>query len=118
MYRCFLAGDRAGAVKLAEEILARRPDDILAATLVAHCTSPPEIDAMVAMNDTPELLVPVGGMSSAELGPLAAFLLPCIDGSTTVAEIVDGAAEIGTVEAVLGALEALASKGVIRPRKA
>lgn len=44
MYRFFLAGDRARAVELASAILARRPDDAVAASVVAQCMAPPGLD--------------------------------------------------------------------------
>ena len=115
MYRCFLAGDCAGALKLAEDILATRPDDGLAASVIAQCRPPDGFRAGMEMDEVPEVLAPPARVSSLDLDLRAVFLLTCIDGSSTVEQIVDRAG-IARADA-LRVLENLASAGVIRLRK-
>ena len=115
MYRSFLAGDRVGALKLAEDILVTRPDDVLAASVLAQCRPPALVDVAIDMNAVPEVLAPLMRVSTFELDLRTVFLLTCIDGASTVEQIVDRAG-IGRPD-VLHVLANLASAGVIRLRK-
>lgn len=113
MFRLFLAGERERALKLAQEILTVRPDDAIAASVVAQCLPASGLEA--EMDSVPEILAPISLESSSAIDHRAPFLLSRIDGSCTLEQIV---AEAGfdRIEA-LRILHDLVSQGVIRLRR-
>jgi hypothetical protein len=86
------ARDYAGALRVAEDMLALRPDDDLARRCADDCR---EMLVRVYQaqvggdDDLPVVAVDMSTVASAALDQWSGYVLSCIDGSTTVSELVD-----------------------------
>lgn len=86
------ARDYAGALRVAEDMLALRPDDNLARRCAQDCR---EMLARVyqsqlgAADDLPVLAVGTTEVAAASLDQWSGYVLSCIDGNTTISNLVD-----------------------------
>ncbi len=86
------ARDYAGALRIAEDMLALRPDDDLARRCAEDCRGMlvRVYESQVGgADDLPVLAVDLDGVASASLDQWSGYVLSCIDGNTTVSELVD-----------------------------
>lgn len=113
MYRFFLAGDRSGAAKLAEQILADRPHDAVAASVFRQCLASSDFEG--AADGVLEVLVPLASLSPSDLDPRESGVLSRINGVKTVNEVLDAAGPGRADE--LWALQNLASRGIVGLRR-
>jgi hypothetical protein len=93
MLRERIAGrDYAGALRVAEDMLALRPDDDLARRCAEDCR---EMLVRVyqsqvgGADDIPGLVVDMAQVASASLDQWSGYVLSCVDGNTTISELVD-----------------------------
>jgi hypothetical protein len=86
------ARDYAGALRVAEDMLALRPDDDLARKVADDCREMlvRVYQAQVGgADDLPVLAVDIAGVASASLDQWSGYVLSCIDGNTTISELID-----------------------------
>jgi tetratricopeptide (TPR) repeat protein len=106
LYETYLASDYRGALALAEELLARRPDDAMAIAIRSECEAAIELRSSVPVAADPEVV------AAAELDPKSASLLARVDGVSSV-EAIAASSDMPEADA-LRLVETLLARGLLR----
>lgn len=104
LYEAYLASDFRGALALADELLAKKPDDAMALAIRTEC--------LAAIDLRSSIPVPAEDADVAALDPRSAALLALVDGATTV-EALAATADMPESDAIR-LLETLLARGVLR----
>ncbi len=104
LYEAYLASDFRGALALADDLLAKKPDDAMALAIRSECLAAIELRSSIP--------VPAADADVATLDPRSAALLARVDGATTV-EALAATADMPESDAIR-LLETLLARGVLR----